>query len=98
MDQLARTEPRLGLRWDLPLILPLLALVHLYRRLISPFLAPACRFSPSCSSYAVEALHVHCAPRAIGLIAWRLARCQPFCAGGHDPVPARRTPSLAGEP
>lgn len=66
---------------------PLVALVRLYQRAISPLLPPSCRFTPSCSHYAVDALHQHHLPRALGLILWRLARCQPLCAGGHDPVP-----------
>lgn len=81
---------RLALRWDLPIVAPLLALLFVYRRWISPLLAPACRFQPSCSRYARDALLVHHAPRALGLITWRLLRCQPFCAGGHEPVPCRR--------
>jgi putative membrane protein insertion efficiency factor len=67
-----------------------LSLVRAYQRLLSPLLPPACRFLPTCSHYAVEALHVHPVPRALGLIAWRLLRCQPFCRGGHDPVPPPR--------
>jgi putative membrane protein insertion efficiency factor len=80
----------LGFRWDLPIVWPLLALLFLYRRWVSPLFPPACRFEPSCSRYAQAALHEHHAPRALGLIAWRLLRCQPWCTGGHDPVPHRR--------
>lgn len=59
-----------------------------YRRWISPALPARCRFYPSCSAYAVEALSVHGAPRGVWLTLKRLARCQPFHPGGFDPVPA----------
>ncbi|MCE9624894.1 MAG: membrane protein insertion efficiency factor YidD [Deltaproteobacteria bacterium] len=61
--------------------------IRLYKRWLSPLLPPACRFEPTCSVYALECLRLHPTGRAIGLILRRLARCQPFCAGGHDPVP-----------
>ncbi len=64
--------------------------VRLYRRAVSPLLPPRCRFSPTCSSYALEALHVHGALRGSWLALRRLARCQPFSPGGPDPVPAPR--------
>lgn len=64
-----------------------MAVVHGYRFLVSPWLAPACRFSPSCSAYAIEALSRHGAIRGVGLTIHRLARCHPWCVGGHDPVP-----------
>ena len=66
----------------------LLALpIRFYKRFLSPLLPPACRFHPSCSSYALQALHKHGALRGIRLIVWRLLRCQPFHPGGFDPVP-----------
>jgi hypothetical protein len=66
----------------------LLALpIRLYKRLLSPLLPPACRFHPSCSVYALEALQKHGALRGVRLILWRLLRCQPFHPGGFDPVP-----------
>jgi len=58
-----------------------------YRRFISPFIAPRCRFAPSCSEYALEALRVHGPARGLWLTVRRLARCQPFHPGGYDPVP-----------
>ena len=58
-----------------------------YRRWISPALPDRCRFYPSCSAYAVEALSVHGARRGMWLTVKRLARCQPFHPGGFDPVP-----------
>jgi len=67
----------------------LLLLVRFYRRFLSPGLSPRCRFEPSCSAYAEEALQRHGTVRAIGLVFWRLARCQPFGRGGLDPVPER---------
>ena len=69
----------------------LLRLVWLYRVLISPIhhalVGPSCRFEPTCSAYAEEALHVHGAWRGLGLAARRLARCHPFARAGLDPVP-----------
>ena len=68
----------------------LLALVGAYRRGISPLLGQRCRFAPSCSAYAQEALVVHGAGRGSWLTLRRLARCHPFHPGGHDPVPPVR--------
>jgi putative membrane protein insertion efficiency factor len=62
-------------------------LVTGYRRIISPILPPSCRFYPSCSAYALEAVQVHGALRGSWLAARRLSRCHPFHAGGLDPVP-----------
>ncbi len=76
----------------------LLWLVGGYQRRISPILPPACRFYPSCSHYAVQALHWHAVPRALGLILWRLLRCQPFSAAGFDPVPLPPALSPSGQP
>ncbi|MEM9379058.1 MAG: membrane protein insertion efficiency factor YidD [Planctomycetota bacterium] len=69
---------------------PLLLILWVYRRFISPWTPATCRFTPTCSAYAEEALRTHSLPRALALIAWRLARCQPLCRGGYDPVPGRR--------
>ena len=68
------------------LLLPIIA----YRRWISPALPARCRFYPSCSAYAVEAISTHGVLRGFGLATWRLLRCQPFNRGGYDPVPPRR--------
>jgi uncharacterized protein len=65
----------------------LVLLITGYRRLISPLLLPSCRFYPSCSAYALEAVQVHGALRGSWLAARRLGRCHPFHAGGLDPVP-----------
>ena len=63
------------------------AVVAGYQRFLSPLLPPACRFTPSCSTYARAALRHHNVFSATRLIVWRLLRCQPLCTGGHDPVP-----------
>jgi uncharacterized protein len=63
--------------------------VNGYRRFISPLLPPSCRFAPSCSQYALEALQRHGAARGLWLTVRRLARCHPFNPGGYDPVPPR---------
>lgn len=67
-----------------------LALVRCYRRFVSPLLPPACRYTPSCSAYAEEALVVHGSLRGVGLVVRRLARCHPWGGEGFDPVPESR--------
>ncbi|MBX9962324.1 MAG: membrane protein insertion efficiency factor YidD [Burkholderiales bacterium] len=62
-------------------------LIRVYQWTVSPLLPPACRFYPSCSHYAQEAVHRHGAMRGSWLAVRRIARCHPWCAGGHDPVP-----------
>lgn len=78
----------------------LLALLAFYRRWISPALGQRCRFAPSCSAYAVEAVTAHGAARGSWLTLRRLARCHPFNPGGHDPVPPVRRPwaTMAPQP
>ena len=68
----------------------LIAFIKVYQYTISPLLGPRCRYYPSCSNYAVQALREHGALRGLGLASWRLLRCNPFSNGGHDPVPPRR--------
>jgi putative membrane protein insertion efficiency factor len=65
----------------------MLFLVRVYRSVFSVLLPPACRFEPTCSTYAEEALHRHGALSGIGLIIRRILRCHPFHPGGYDPVP-----------
>lgn len=65
----------------------LIAPIRVYQRWVSPLLGPRCRFHPSCSSYAVEALQRHGALRGSFLAACRIVRCHPLNEGGFDPVP-----------
>jgi len=67
----------------------LVGLIQIYRYTLSPYLGRQCRFEPSCSMYALEALHTHGAARGSWLAARRLCRCHPFHPGGYDPVPPR---------
>ena len=68
----------------------LLGVVRAYRVLLSPWLGAGCRFEPTCSVYALGALQNHGAAAGSYLVLSRLARCQPWCAGGHDPVPTEK--------
>jgi hypothetical protein len=68
----------------------LISLVRGYRLVLSPWLGNACRFTPTCSVYALEALERHGAAAGTYLAAARIARCHPWCAGGHDPVPGAK--------
>ncbi len=74
--------------------------IRAYRRLLSPLLPPRCRYHPSCSAYAVEAIETYGILRGTVLAGWRLLRCNPLSHGGYDPVAAQtlfrplpRTPS-----
>ena len=66
----------------------LIMTVKAYRLLLSPWLGSACRFEPTCSVYCLGALDAHGAAIGSYLTLKRLARCQPWCEGGHDPVPS----------
>jgi uncharacterized protein len=70
---------------------PLLALFAAYQRWISPTRGRRCRYEPTCSAYAAEAVSRFGAARGLLLAAWRLLRCNPFSHGGFDPVPQRFT-------
>lgn len=72
----------------------LIKLVQGYRLLLSPSLGSACRFEPSCSAYSLDALRHHGAAVGSYLTLRRLVRCNPWCEGGHDPVPSARPTSL----
>jgi len=61
--------------------------IRLYQRYVSPLVGPKCRFSPTCSQYALEAIETHGVAKGVALGAWRVCRCHPFCEGGWDPVP-----------
>ena len=65
----------------------LIAIVRGYQRYISPAFPRHCRFMPTCSHYAIEALQIYGALKGMALTIWRILRCNPFCRGGYDPVP-----------
>lgn len=65
----------------------LIALLKGYRRVISPLYGPVCKYYPSCSAYALEAVETHGALKGTWLAAKRLSSCHPWAAGGYDPVP-----------
>ena len=79
----ARTRARSVGAWVL------LALIRMYQIFLSPFLGGACKYYPSCSRYAQEAVQKHGARRGAWLALKRLGRCRPFAKGGFDPVPER---------
>ncbi len=68
----------------------LLSLIRFYRKRISPLFPPMCRYYPTCSTYALEAIEVHGAGKGFLLALWRVLRCNPFSVGGYDPVPPRK--------
>jgi putative membrane protein insertion efficiency factor len=65
----------------------LIGIVKLYKTFVSPFLPSACRFHPTCSEYATQAIEKHGSIRGTRMAIYRLLRCQPFAKAGHDPVP-----------
>lgn len=86
----------------------LIAAVKAYRLILSPWLGSSCRFTPTCSAFALQALQQYGAGAGSYLTLKRLSRCHPWCEGGHDPVPAQhqmhtlwpflgRTPSSSTE-
>lgn len=64
--------------------------IKFYKKCISPFFPSCCRFTPTCSAYALEALKVHGALKGSWLTFLRICRCNPFCKGGDDPVPPKK--------
>ena len=66
------------------------ALLRAYQRLVSPLLGPRCKFAPTCSQYAIDAIRRCGILRGLVLAAWRVLRCNPWSHGGHDPVEAQR--------
>jgi putative membrane protein insertion efficiency factor len=68
----------------------LLAPIHFYRRFVSPAFAPRCKYHPTCSAYAMQALRELGPLRGAAVAAWRLARCNPWSNGGFDPLSERR--------
>ena len=81
-----------------PIVSGLTAAIRAYRYIISPMLGPTCRFYPSCSCYAEEALQRHGALRGSYLTVRRLLRCHPWHEGGYDPVPTSPTNNEAIKP
>ena len=85
-------EPARRVRMGLPAA-ALVALVRLYQWSLRPLIGGHCRYHPSCSEYAIAALREHGAWRGGGLAFWRILRCNPWMAGGIDPVPPRASRS-----
>ena len=75
----------------------LLWLIRLYRRYVSPHTPPACRFTPTCSQYALTAIDRFGAVKGGWLALKRILRCNPFCRGGYDPVPEQPHTTLRRE-
>lgn len=69
----------------------LIACIKFYRKHISPTKIPCCRFEPTCSQYAIEALQERGVIVGGALSLWRILRCNPLCKGGYDPVPKKKT-------
>ena len=80
------------------LVVLLTAPIRAYQLVVSPLLGPRCRFYPSCSSYAIEAVRTRGPARGTALALWRLLRCHPWNPGGIDPVPPPRPAARALDP
>ena len=61
--------------------------IHFYQKYISPLKPPTCRFTPTCSQYAIEAIRKHGPFKGLALAVWRILRCNPWGGSGYDPVP-----------
>lgn len=72
----------------------LIRLIEFYRKNISPRKIPCCRFTPTCSAYAIEAIQKRGVIVGTALSIWRILRCNPFCKGGYDPVPEKKDEKL----
>lgn len=81
-----------------PVARALMLPIVFYRRFVSPLFGPVCRYQPTCSAYALEALRVHGALRGSWLAVRRIARCHPFRPGGYDPVPPVRAGTQVQSP
>lgn len=68
----------------------LVRLIKLYQKSVSPLKIPCCRFIPTCSAYAIEAIEKRGVIVGTALSVWRILRCNPLCRGGYDPVPEKR--------
>jgi len=68
----------------------LVFLIRSYQKILSPLFPPVCRFTPSCSHYAIEAIQQHGSLKGSLLAGYRILRCHPFCRGGYDPVPVKK--------
>lgn len=74
----------------------ILGLISIYRYSISPLMSPSCRFTPTCSQYALEAVETFGPGKGLLMAIWRILRCHPFHPGGYDPVPKVRSPHSLG--
>lgn len=69
----------------------LIAIIRFYQKYISPLKISCCRFTPTCSAYAIEAISIHGCIKGSALALWRILRCNPLCKGGLDPVPEKKS-------
>ena len=72
-------------------------LIRLYRKFISPLKPPCCRFTPTCSAYAIEAFMTRGFFVGLALTVWRILRCNPFSRGGYDPVPQKKSKTTTAD-
>lgn len=75
-----------------------IGLIKLYRKFISPLKPSCCRFTPTCSAYAIEAFQKRGFFAGLILSVWRILRCNPYCRGGYDPVPDKGFKSFSKQP